>query len=206
LATNFGNFLSQHFGNLGSLVPKYAEYRTNSQSRQSVETVPLRVRILRASQSTGTESVHLGLVELVDVGDDTSNFTEFLRQQAKAANDNHQACMLMSTLPRCPSCTAIAYALRRTALNRQLGATRIVRLDLREFEDELRRRNLPIGRLPGFFLVGRDGDILDFMDAGEWNTNDPEEFGPIIGEFVRGHFKNRRHRWVPYPESRTIDL
>ncbi len=199
---------SQHIGPTenSSSMSLAARDGANSQSTPDAQVQLIRQRSKRVSQARKTESGRYGLIDLVNVGDDTLDFTEFIAQQASAAGENDQRCLLVTMLPRCPSCAAFGYALARTSLRHELGKIRIVRLDLDEFEDELRHLHLPIDRVPSFILLGRSGAIIDFLDAGEWNTNDPAEFAPILEEFVGGRFKRRRHHWVPNPESHSIDL
>ena len=109
-------------------------------------------------------------------------------------------------LPKCPSCAALGYALSRGVLTHKLGKIRILRLDLDEFEQEIRGMHLPIDRVPGFILVDGSGRISDFLDAGEWNTNDPAEFAPILVQFVSGNLHQRRYPFHQDPQSRSIDL
>ena len=155
----------------------------NSQSATAQER-PKRRSPKRVSQASGTESGRYGSVELIDAGDDTLDLSEFIDRQANLARQNNQRCLLVTMLPQCPSCAAFGYALAKTAFGPELGKIRVVRLDLGEFEDELKHLHLPIDRIPGFILLGHSGNIVDFLDAGEWNTNDPAEFIPIIEEFA----------------------
>jgi hypothetical protein len=143
---------------------------------------------------------------LVDVGDDTPNFAQFVAQQASIAFENNQVCLLVTMIPKCPSCASLGYALVHSSLGKALGKVRIVRLDLDEFEEELRNLHLPIDRVPGFIRLDREGKVVDFLDAGEWSSNDPAEFAPIIEAFVHGRMKQRRHPWVRKPDSSAVDL
>ncbi len=158
------------------------------------------------SRAAGTESGQLGEVELVDAGDDTPDFAEFAAQQIAAAEKDHRSCLFVTMLPKCPSCAALGFALSHGFLGRKLGRIRVVRLDLDEFEEDIRRMHLPIDRVPGFVLMDRSGKVIDFLDAGEWNSNDPAEFAPLVSDFARGRLPQGRHNWGQNPLSRAVDL
>jgi hypothetical protein len=160
-------------------------------------------RVSRAKQS---EVGQFGNAEVVDVGDDTNNFADFLVREAQAAFEHEQRCLLVTTLPKCPSCAALGYALARTSLKYNLGKIRLIRSDLEEFEEELRALQVPLDRVPGFMLIDKTGKFVDFLDAREWNTNNPAEFGPILGSFVRGTYRHSRRHFGPVTESLSIDL
>jgi hypothetical protein len=158
------------------------------------------------SRAAGTESGQLGDVELVDAGDNTPNFAEFAAQQIEVAEKNHRHCLFVTMLPKCPSCAALGYALKRGYLGHKFGRIRIVRLDLDEFEEDMRRMHLPIDRVPGFILMDRSGKVIDFLDAGEWTSNDPAEFAPLISDFARGRLPQGRYNWSRNSLSRAVDL
>lgn len=147
-----------------------------------------------------------GSAEVVDVGDDTARLSNFLLGEAQSAFDHKQRCLLVTTLPKCASCAALGYALARTSLKYNLGKIRIIRSDIEEFEEELRTLQVPLDRVPGFMLIDQTGKFVDFLDAGEWNTNNPAEFGPILGSFVRGTYRHSRRHLGPATESHSIDL
>jgi hypothetical protein len=180
--------------------------RANSQSTPPRRQGPDRARIRLSSQARGTETGRFGEIELVDVGDDTPDFAAFVAQQAGAAYENGQTCLLVTMVPKCPSCASLGYAVARNSLGNTLGRVRVLRMDLDEFEQEFRNLHLPIDRVPGFIRLDRHCKAVDFLDAGEWNTNDPAEFAPILGAFLQGRLKQRRHPWVRDPESFAVDL
>ena len=183
-----------------------SEPAITSSHENAQSTPPTRPRPERRSSASATESGHFGNIELIDVGDSTPDFSDFVAEQAKAAHDSNQHCLLMTMLPKCPSCAAIGYAVEKGLLGRDLGRIRLIRLDLDEFEQEVRRLHLPIDRVPGFVLVDATGSVVDFLDGGEWGANDPAEFAPIISAFVNGRLAQRRYLWTRLPQSRAIDL
>ncbi len=188
------------------LAPAAGNDGSNSQSQIPSLNLPIHRKIKHSSLASRTETGQYGQIELVDVGDDTPRFAEFVAQQAGAAYDNKQICLLVTMVPQCPGCASLGYALARSSLRNSLGKVRIVRLDLDEFEEELRNLHLPIDRVPGFIRLDRHGKAVDFLDAGEWNTNDPAEYAPIIEAFLQGRLKLRRHPWVRNPDSSAVDL
>jgi hypothetical protein len=100
----------------------------------------------------------------------------------------------------------VGYALANASLRDQLGKIRMIRLDLDEFEEDLRHFHLPVDRVPGFALVNRAGKIVDYIDAGEWKTNNPAEFVPILRAFLRGNFRQRLHPRSIIGESGSTSL
>ncbi len=179
---------------------------SNSQPKRPGIPIPNHRRIKHFSLASSTETAQFGQIELIDVGDDTPNLAEFVAHQAAAAYENKQVCLLVTMLPECPGCASLGYAIAKNTLGSALGKVRIVRLDLDEFEEELRSLHLPIDRVPGFIRLDQFGKAVDFLDAGEWNTNDPAEFAPIIAAFVHGLLTKRRHPWLRNPESSAVDL
>lgn len=206
LATVVGKLRARQLAAVTFTRPATHERWTTNRPNSSPETKGPALESQRVSQSNATESGRFGLAEVVNAGDDTLDFHVFLEQQAQAAQKNEQKLVLVPTLPQCPKCAALGYALARTSLCHKLGKIRIVRLDLDEFEEEIRNLSLPTDRFPGFAIVGPSGGIVDYLDAGEWNTNDPAEFGPIIADYVQGRLRNRRHHWVPDPKTRSVEL
>jgi len=188
------------------VAPAASNNGSDSQSQVPSLHLPIHHKIKHSSLASRTETGQYGLIELVDVGDDTPRFAEFVAQQAGAAYEKKQICLLVTMVPQCPGCASLGYALSRGSLLNSLGRVRIVRLDLDEFEEELRNLHLPIDRVPGFIRLDRLGKAVDFLDAGEWNTNDPAEYAPIIEAFLQGRLKLRRHPWVRNPDSSAVDL
>lgn len=179
---------------------------TNRRSAILGFTQKLGAKDRRASRARQSEVGQFGTAEVVDVGDDTNNFADFLVREAQAASEHEQRCLLVTTLPKCPSCAALGYALARTSLKYNLGKIRLIRSDLEEFEEELRALQVPLDRVPGFMLMDKTGKFVDFLDAGEWNSNNPAEFGPILASFVRGTYRHSRRHFGPVTESLSIDL
>ena len=168
------------------------------------QLTPVRERH-HSRQQTG-ESGQFGLTTLVDVGDDTSSLSSTLQQELVRSRDHHERCLFVTIVSGCPSCASLGYAIYTGALSRVAGKIRVVRIDLDEFESEARALSLPIDRVPGFFLVGDSGKVQDFLDASEWDTNNPAEFAPVIAKFLDGNLEHRRHAWSPELQSRVIDL
>lgn len=158
------------------------------------------------SRGRTAESGQFGSIALVDVGDDTQSLSSSLRDELSLSERQHERCVFVTIVPGCPSCAALGYAIASGTLERLTGKLRVVRIDLDEFESDVRALSLPIDRVPGFFLVDAAGQVRDFLDASEWDTNDPAKFAPIIAKFLDGRLEQRRRPWIPEIESRAIDL
>ena len=181
-------------------------------SRMSVEPphpASANVEVARErhfSRAKGTESAQFGSTALVDIGDETMNLHEKMMQELSLANENKERCLFATMQPGCPSCAALGYAVSSGALSRAMGRLRIIRIDLNEFEAEARELNLPIDRVPGLIRLNDFGQIEDFLDAGEWNTNDPAEFVPIVSKFLGGKLVHQSSASKKAPDSWAIDL
>jgi hypothetical protein len=178
----------------------------HSPEQHSGTRSPNSQRIHQYSRRQTGETGQFGKVTLVDMGDDTPSLAPKLRQQLELAQIRNERCLFLTMVPGCPTCASLGYAISSGALGHFAGRVRVVRIDLDEFESEVKELNLPIDRVPGFFQIDSTGKVLDFLDASEWRTNNPAEFGPIIAKFLDGRLERRHHPWIPKVDSRAIDL
>jgi hypothetical protein len=78
----------------------------------------------------------------------------------------------------------------------------LVRVDLNVFGDELKQLRMPTNLYPAFFLLGPDNRPIDAVHGGEWDDDVAENIAPVLGAFVRGEYKKRRHpEWSPTTTS-----
>jgi len=76
-----------------------------------------------------------------------------------------------------------------------LQKVRLVRLNVRDFSIQLKHLNVPVEKIPGFALLGSDLGPSDYVHGGEWDADIARNIAPVLGKFVRGEYKNRRHPW-----------
>ena len=159
-----------------------------------------------SSRARGTEVGNFGSAKLVDIGDDILQLRTRMLEERALAEQNNEGCLFVTIQAGCPNCAALAHTIASGALGRAAGRLRVVRIDLDEFEEEVRALNLPIDRVPGFILLDSSGQVEDFLDAGEWDTNDPSESTPVLAKFLQGRLQHRRSMWKIASESRAIEL
>jgi hypothetical protein len=139
----------------------------------------------QASRALRTEFASFGTVQLVDAGESLDDLGSFLEEQAQISTRQHEKCLLVATLPDCPSCAALGYALARASPARLLGETRLIRVNIEEFDQDLRQLGLPVEQVPAFALLDEHGKIVDTLDVVEWRSNDPVDFLPLLSNFIQ---------------------
>jgi hypothetical protein len=139
-----------------------------------------------------------GAIEVVDVGASSASIVDVLVAQRLVAETKHQKLLLVLTGRRCEPCTGFDDSLRHPLMQRALADVRIVRVDMDVFKEELRRMRLPTNLYPAFFLLGDDLRPIDAIHGGEWDDDVAENMAPVLGAFVRGELRERRHfDWSP---------
>jgi hypothetical protein len=145
-----------------------------------------------------TKTDQRGAIEVVDVGASSASLGDVLVAQRLVAETKHQKLLLVLIGRRCEPCTGFDDALRHPLMQRALADVRIVRVDMDVFKEELRRLRLPTTLYPAFFLLGDDLRPTDAIHGGEWDDDIAENIAPVLGAFVRGELRERRHfDWSP---------
>jgi hypothetical protein len=104
-------------------------------------------------------------------------------------------------LPACQPCNGVAAALPDARMQRALAGVRLIRLDLTEFGRELNHLGVPIARgdgtvlVPAFVLLDERNRPTDYVHGGEWDADIAPNIAPVLGDFMRGQYKRRRHPW-----------
>ena len=147
------------------------------------------------SRDDGVNVTQVGDITLVDVGGDVTPLKSELGRQQKSAQAESQTLMLWLVVPDCKPCNGVAAALGDPAMQTALRNVRLVRLNVREFSLELKHLNVPVEVIPGFALLGSDLAAEDYVHGGEWDADIPRNIAPVLGKFVRGEYKKRRHPW-----------
>lgn len=154
-----------------------------------------------SSRDEGLIVTVVGRIELVDVGSQVKSLTSALEQQRAAAIRHHQKVVLWLVAPDCQPCNGVAASLPDPLLQEALAGVRLVRLDVREFGEELTHLGVPVARedgtvvVPAFVLLDESHRALDYVHGGEWDADIPRNIAPVLREFVRGAYKQRRHPW-----------
>lgn len=137
----------------------------------------------------------VGGVELVDVAAGAGPLTRTLESERDAAKKGGETLLLWTVVPDCKPCNGVAAALPDPRMQRALGRARLVRVDVREFAVELSYLGIPTDKIPGFALLGAGGRPLDYVNGGEWDEDIARNIAPVLGKFVSGQYRQRRHPW-----------
>ncbi len=152
-----------------------------------------------------TTTTMRGHIEVIDVGSSSASLPDVLLAQRIVADAKQQTLVLMLTGRRCDPCDGVDDALEDPLMQRALVGVRLVRVDLDVFRDELRRMDLPTDSYPAFFLLGDDLRPFDAIHGGEWGDGVGKNMAPVLGPFVRGELRVRRHPgWAPTTSSIPI--
>jgi thioredoxin-like negative regulator of GroEL len=138
---------------------------------------------------------------VVDVGIASGSLADTLRQQVLLARAKDQRMVVMLTGRRCSPCRGIDEALSDPLMQQALSRVRLVRVDLDAFGDELAALDIPTGLYPAFFLLDAELRPVDAIHGGEWDEDVAENIAPVLGAFLRGEYRKRRHDWSPTASS-----
>jgi hypothetical protein len=145
-----------------------------------------------------TKTETRGAIEVIDVGASSASLTDVLAAQRLVGEAKKQKLMLVLVGRRCEPCNGFDDSLRHPLMQRALADVRVVRVDLDVFKEELRRLRLPTNLYPAFFMLGDDLRPIDAIHGGEWDDDVAENMAPVLGAFVRGELRERRHfDWSP---------
>jgi hypothetical protein len=158
-----------------------------------LETLPIL-----ASEGPGADTTtkrHWGQVPVTDIGDSVSSLSIALEEQAFLANASGRTPVVWLVAPDCRRCERVSQALRHHRLQRAFAHIQLIRVNASQFSAELVDLQLPVTDLPGFAVLSRDGTPLDFLHAGEWEEDTPQQMAPILESFVIHQSHHRRFPW-----------
>jgi hypothetical protein len=148
-----------------------------------------------------TKIAKVGAIEVVDIGASVSSLSDELAKQRAAGQSAGQKILVMTTAGHCDPCRGVDKALQDAALQTALDKTRLVRVDVDVFQEDLRALKMPIKAIPGFFLLAPDLTPKDAINGGEWDEDVPQNIAPVLGAFMRGKYAKRREGWKALPSS-----
>jgi hypothetical protein len=143
----------------------------------------------------------VGSIVLVEVGRDVTSLAMELDSQRAIAAREGQPMLVWLTAPDCPPCNGVAAALADARVQTALGRARLVRVDAAVFAAELGELGLPLDVFPGFALLGTNNRPVDYVDGGEWDQDVPSRIAPVLGQFLHGGLRHRRHPWRGGPRD-----
>lgn len=151
----------------------------------------------KLSRDPATVETVIGSLVVADIGVDEPTLTGAFRRQQRLATEQKQKLVVQTTSEECRPCLGVAAALRTQPMQKALAGVRLVRVDVREFAEELQALGLPSELIPAFFLLGADLRPVDAIHGGEWDDDTADNIAPVLRDFVRGTYARRRHRWTP---------
>jgi hypothetical protein len=166
--------------------PRFKDY-------PELETLPILANDGPSQESTSSR--HLGQIPVNDLGDNVSSLSVTLEEQAYLAFAKGRTPVVWLVASDCRRCERVAQALRHARLQRALAHTLLIRVNASQFAAELQDLQLPVRDLPGFALLSREGTPIDFMHAGEWDDDAPQQIAPVLETFVEHLSVHRRFPW-----------
>jgi hypothetical protein len=158
-----------------------------------LETLPIL-----SSEGADTDSTarrHWGQIPVTDIGDSVSSLSVALEEQAYLAHASGRTPVVWLVAPDCRRCDHVALALKSSRLQRAFTHIQLIRVNATQFSAELLDLQLPVRDLPGFAMLSREGTPLDFLHAGEWDEDSPQQMAPILESFVEHQLVHRRFPW-----------
>lgn len=146
----------------------------------------------RFSRSSITQVTALGTITVADIA---GEFDAELAKQRSLADSAGEVIVLWVVVADCQPCDGVAAALSSPLSQKALAKTRFVRVDRNDYQIELERLGIPTEKIPGFALLDTRDHVSDFIHGGEWDADIAANIAPILGKFVHGSYRKRRHPW-----------
>lgn len=143
-----------------------------------------------------------GAVTLVTVGVSEPSLAAALVEQGAAASAGGQSLLVTTTRSGCEPCDGFVASLPHPLMQEALAKVRVIRVDIDVFGDDLEALRLRHDVMPGFFLLDFDLAPRDAIHGGEWGDDVPQNIAPVLGPFVRGALRQRKHSWPLPPAPR----
>lgn len=148
-----------------------------------------------SSRQGGVITTRIGKVELVDMDRDVPSLSRELEAQRKTAAHDGKKVLLWVVVDDCQPCNGVAASLPDAKMQTALDQVRLVRVNARDFGQELTFLGIPVAKVPGFAILGDSNRPVDYVNGGEWDEDIPRNIAPVLGNFVRGRYDKRRDPW-----------
>lgn len=149
----------------------------------------------------------IGDITLVEVGHGESSLANALVVQAASASSEGQKLLVTTASSDCEPCDGFVASLPDRLMQEALAKVRVVRVSIDVFSEDLDGLRLQHDVQPGFFLLDFDLTPRDAIHGGEWGKDIAENIAPVLGPFLRGQLKQRKHVWPipPAPRRNSSD-
>jgi thiol:disulfide interchange protein len=139
------------------------------------------------------EPMTIGAIHVMDLDPNArAGFHQQLAGEIRRAASAHQTVVVMTTAAWCGVCKEIQASLPDARMQAALQNVDLVRVDVDDFDDELREAGMLEETLPWFYKVDASLHPVDAISAGEWDDNVPQNMAPILKSFVDGTLTTRR--------------
>jgi hypothetical protein len=139
------------------------------------------------------EPMTVGSLRVVDLdAEEKRTFRQQLGAEIRRAASAHQTVVVMTTARWCTVCKEFQAALPDRLMQQALSNVDLVRVDIDDFDDELRADGMYEETLPWFYKVDAALRPMDAISAGEWDDNVPENMAPVLKSFLAGTLRVRR--------------
>ena len=136
----------------------------------------------------------VGKVTIVDVPPTVKSFVTELSSQRTKALAAHQKLVLFTTTEGCRPCMSIAAVMLDPKMQAALDGVRLVRVETHDIQGDLQTLDVPMDKIPGFFLLGPSLHPLDGITGAEWDDDTADNAAPVLEAFVRGTYPPSRRR------------
>jgi hypothetical protein len=160
----------------------------------------------RGTLDTHQRESAIGRITLVDLGTDSGPLSQVFQNQYQRAQASGGRAIAFVVGPDCSPCNGVALALTDPRLQRALGGSRLVRIDVRERAEELTLLGIPVETIPGLALLAPGARPADYLHGGEWDADVPDNIAPVLSDFVAGGARPRRYPWrgLRRPDETTL--
>jgi hypothetical protein len=124
--------------------------------------------------------------------DANETFRLQLSAEVARARAAKQSVLVMTDAKWCTVCREFEASLTDPRMQQALANVAIVRVDIEEFDAELKSLGMLETTLPWFYKVDAALRPVDAISAGEWDDNVPENMAPVLKSFVAGTLRARR--------------
>jgi hypothetical protein len=146
-----------------------------------------------AAPAMPREPMTIGSIHVVDLDPNgRAGFHQQLAGELRRAASAHETVILMTTAKWCGVCREIQTALPDPRMQAALENVDLVRVDVDDFDDELKASGMLEPTLPWFYKLDVNLRPVDAISAGEWDDNVPQNMAPVLGAFLSGTLGARR--------------
>lgn len=151
------------------------------------DLLPPPAPVTPAPATAGTRSY--GSLEVVDLDD-----TRGLRAQlVEITQRSRGRKVVLQTYAKASAvCEAVDAALPDTRMQGALANVTLVRVDVDEYDTELRQMKIETASAPWFYKLDAKGNPTDALSAEAWETEAPENMAPVLRRFVHRAAPRRR--------------